>query len=200
MMKHVTEQGPEPAWEVATLFPNQGDWTDADYCRLQTNRFVELSAGRIEVPPTPSESHQLIVLFLASALRRFANDRGIGKAVMGPLPVRLSANTIREPDIVFLRSENYRHRHGRYWTSADLIIEVVSEDDPARHYVKKRKDYASAGVSEYWIVDPEEGEIRVLKLVGKKYETHGVFRNGDRATSDLLEGFEVSVSEVFEAE
>ncbi len=31
-----------PAWEIATIFPNQGQWTEGDYLRLNTNRLVDL--------------------------------------------------------------------------------------------------------------------------------------------------------------
>ena len=81
----------------------------------------------------------------------------------------------------------------------DLVMEVVSEDDPERDYVKKREDYARGGVAEYWIVDPQRQEIAVLNLAGKRYETHGVFRPGEEASSRLLDGFSVPVKSVFDA-
>jgi len=37
---------PEPAWEIATLFPPQGAWSEGDYLTLDTNRLVELGNGR----------------------------------------------------------------------------------------------------------------------------------------------------------
>src|SRR5687767_15399448 len=54
----------EPAWEIATIFPLQGAWSEADYLSLNTNHLVEFSHGRVEVLPMPTQSHQLIVLFL----------------------------------------------------------------------------------------------------------------------------------------
>ena len=42
-----------------------------------------------------------------------------------------------------------------HWTGADLVIEVVSPDDPDLDLVVKRQEYAQAGIPEYWIVDPE---------------------------------------------
>jgi hypothetical protein len=46
----------EPAWEVATFFPMQGDWTEADYFALERNSgnwMIELNNGRLEFPPMP---------------------------------------------------------------------------------------------------------------------------------------------------
>jgi len=91
-------------------------------------------------------------------------------------------------------------RQNRFWLGADLVVEVVSEDDPERDTKVKRADYASAGIPEYWIVNPLEKTITVLVLEGEMYSEHGVFRRGDRARSKLLEGFVVSVDEVLDAE
>ena len=41
--------------------------------------------------------------------------------------------------------------------------------------------------------------ITVLKLVGEGYAEHGVFGRGDHASGVLLRGFEVDVSDVFNA-
>ncbi len=42
---------PEPAWEVAHLFPAQGHWSEEEYLALNTNRLVEFDQGVIEVLP-----------------------------------------------------------------------------------------------------------------------------------------------------
>ena len=58
---------------------------------------------------------------------------------------------------------------------------------------------ARAGISEYWIVDPQKRRILVLVLRDKTYRQHGSFGPGSRAASALLEGFSVSVDDVFAA-
>ncbi len=90
----------------------------------------------------------------------------------------------------------------RYPEGADLAMEVVSEGEEDRHrdLVIKRQEYATAGITEYWIVDPREPRITVLTLEGQAYRVHGIFTPGERATSILLPGFEVDVEAVFNAE
>ena len=73
-------------------------------------------------------------------------------------------------------------------------MEVVSEDDPGRDLDTKRGEYAQAGIPEYWIVDPQQQRIIVLRLDGDRYLEHGTFGPGQRATSHLLPGFDVDVS------
>ncbi len=44
-----TTRKPEPTYAVAELFPPQGQWTEAEYLALNTNRLIELSDGKLEV-------------------------------------------------------------------------------------------------------------------------------------------------------
>ncbi len=94
----------EPAWEIAQLFPRQGEWTEADYFMLQTNHLVELSEGSLEVLPMPTHAHQMIVALLYGLLKAFvdANDPG-GVVLFAPLWIRLRPGKIREPDLVYMR-------------------------------------------------------------------------------------------------
>jgi Uma2 family endonuclease len=78
-------------------------------------------------------------------------------------------------------------------------VEIVSPDRPERDTEENPVDYAEAGIPEYWIVNPLDQTITVLSLNGAAYATHSVFGRGDLATSALLEGFAVSVAQVFDA-
>ncbi|MGD0093585.1 MAG: Uma2 family endonuclease [Planctomycetota bacterium] len=199
-----TKPGPskrgQPAWEIAELFPVQGDWSEEEYLDLDTNRLVELTDGFIEVLPMPTVPHQFIVAFLFKALDAFVSARMAGKVLMSGLRVRLRSGKFREPDVVFLPA-GHDGQSDQYWSGVDLVMEVVSEGGRTRDLVQKRKDYALAGVREYWIVDPRKEEITVLKLVkgSKRYVKHGVFKSGSVAASALLNGFAVDVAAVFAA-
>jgi Uma2 family endonuclease len=188
----------EPTWEMARFFPHQGDWTVEEYLRLNTNHLVEFTDGLLEFLPLPTEVHQFILLFLFDALRSFVQRRKLGIVLPSPLRVRLGAGRFREPDVVFM-SNDHVARHNKYWEGADLVMEIVSPDDPKRDRVQKRQEYAAAGILEYWIVDPQRRQITVLALSGKSYAEHGVFEPGQNATSALLKGFRVGVSAVFKA-
>ena len=65
------------------------------------------------------------------------------------------------------RACRYDPRRGNdFWTGADLVVEVVSPDDPSRDTQDKRLDYAEAGIPEYWIVNPLDETVTVLVLWG----------------------------------
>ncbi len=188
----------EPAWEVALLFPAQGAWSEDDYLYLDTNHLVEFSDGHIEVLPMPSDRHQAIVGFLYVLLLHLAEAMG-GTVRMAPLRLRLRPGKIREPDVIFVATAADPRRQNAYWTGADLVIEVVSPDDPQRDLVTKRGEYAQAGIPEYWIVDPQAETITVLRLEETSYVEHGVFRRGEIATSAHYADLQAPVSDVLDA-
>lgn len=193
----VSQRG-EPAWEVALLFPPQGEWTESAYLALDTNRLIELSDGCLEFLPMPTVFHQLIVNFLHRSLQAYVAAHASGFVLFAPLPVRLGPGKFREPDIVYVRRERVPNLRGQP-QGADLAMEVVSEgaENRKRDLEIKRQEYAQAGISEYWIVDPQEQRITVLTLDGQSYRVHGEFVPGMQATSVLLPGLSVDVKAVF---
>ena len=188
---------PELTWEIAQLFPAQGHWSEEEYLALDTNHLIELSHGQLEVLPMPTQSHQLLVIALFELLRNFVRKEELGTVLLAPMRVQLWPGKFREPDILFMTAQNDDRRSDRFWEGADLVMEVVSPDGPERDKVIKRREYAQAGIPEYWIVDPADLSITVLTLQGQEYALHGEFGSGETATSVLLDRFTVEVAAVF---
>lgn len=178
----------------------QGTWTEEQYIRLtdRTNRLIEFVNGSIEVLPMPTDKHQNIAGFLFLALHTFLQSRG-GKVQIAALRLMLPEGTYREPDLLVLLDANDPRRQNASWLGADLVMEIVSPDDPKRDKVDKRLDYAHAGIPEYWIIDPREETVTVLALEGAEYADYGVFRRGETATSAILKGFAVEVNATLDA-
>lgn len=189
----------EPAWEVSQFFPLQGQWSEADYFRIHTNQMAELVDGRLEILPMPTWLHQLIVDFLLTEIKRFLLIHNTGGVVLfAPLPAKLFAGTVREPDLLYVRSENIPTDLSGYPEKVDLAVEVVSEgaDARKRDYIDKRLDYAKAGISEYWIVDPEQSILTVLTLDGSEYRVFEECRAGETARSLLLDGLSINIDDI----
>jgi Uma2 family endonuclease len=184
-------------------FPPQGAWTEEDFFALdrQSNRLKELVEGYLEILPIPIPYHQDVLIFLFDLLRDYlksVDDKG--RFYLAPCPVRFSTRLIREPDIFYVNEQQLMLLDS-YFTEVDFIMEIVSggREDRKRDLVTKPKDYAKAGVKEYWIVDPKTSTIHVLTLnkATKRYRRHGKFTLGQTATSKMFKGFSVAVSEVF---
>jgi Uma2 family endonuclease len=186
----------EPVWDIARLYPNQGCWSEWEYFDLNTNQRVEFSHGYIEFLPMPTVLHQRIIRFLFQALNAIVTAGDLGEILFAGTRVRLWDGKFREPDVVFMTTEHRSRITKDYWDGADMVMEVVSDSPSDRHRdpVEKRGEYARAGIPEYWIVDPQEGQITVLTLEGDESAVHGTFARGERATSKLLPGFSVDVT------
>ena len=182
------------------LLPEQGDWEDTEYLWFtdHSKRLIEYANGEIEVLPMPTATHQWIVFFLGRRFFDALAPHG-GIALLAPLRLRLGERQFREPDLLALLDRHDPRYGDRYWHGADLVLEVVSPDDPGRDLVTKRREYAEAGIPEYWIVNPLDRTVTVLALPSgiDTYSEHGVFRAGGTATSPLLPGFVVVVEEIF---
>ncbi|MCA9268544.1 MAG: Uma2 family endonuclease [Planctomycetales bacterium] len=192
----------DPPWEIATLFPNQGYWSEQEYLALGANRRIEFADGQLEFPPMPTKTHQLIVGFLYRAIFGFVAGAGLGDVFLAGYRVKVLPGRFREPDVVVVLTRNTPAAHERFTESADLVVEVVSEDDPARDLETKRTEYAQAGIPEYWIVDPRDRSITVLTLPdgAQEYTEAGRYTEGEEAASPLLAGLAVSVALTFDQE
>ncbi len=182
------------------VLPRQGAWSDREYLWLtdHTNRLIEFADGTVQELPMPTDTHQAVLLSLYLLFRDYLEPRG-GVARVAALRLRVREGVFREPDVLLLRDRSDRRRQDRFWLGADLVVEVVSPDDPNRDLVEKRADYAAAGIAEYWIADPRDETITVLALEGNAYVEHGAFARGAAATSPLLAGFAADVDAVFDA-
>ena len=178
----------------------QGCWSDDDYLWLtdRTRRLVELTDGYVEILPMPSRGHQRILAFLYSAFHAFLQPLG-GEALFAPLRLRIRPGKFREPDLLLVRDARDARSGDRFWTGADVVVEVVSPDRPERDLVHKRDDYAEAGIPEYWIVDPEMETVTVFKLEDDGYVESGAYDRHARARSLVLPDFGLAVGDVFDA-
>jgi Uma2 family endonuclease len=79
-----------------------------------------------------------------------------------------------------------------------LVVEVVSPGytNRTRDYRYKHTEYAGRGISEYWIVDPEERKVTVCKWVEGQYED-AVFNESDRIQSEVISPWTLTPAQIF---
>ena len=183
---------------VLELLPQQGDLREEDYLWLtdHARRPIEFVDGSIEVLPMPTRSHQVLLKFLLRLFEAAIEPAG-GIVLFAPLRLRLRPGKFREPDLLLLLNATDPRNGERYWTGADLVLEIVSPDNPERDLVEKRREYAEAGIREYWIVKPLDRSVTVLTLAGDTYQQHGRFTIGTTATSALAPQLAVSIGDLF---
>ena len=188
----------EPAWEIARLFPLQGEWSEDDYLNLPDNSRIELVNGRLVFIPMPTISHQIIIAFLYRLLSAYLIETQPEALVLfTSVPVRLAKDLMREPDILVVLKGLASQKEDKFVERPDMVIEVLSPSNRENDLIDKRVEYAVAKIPEYWIVDPLGKTMTVLTLRKGQYREHGVFAAGTNATSKLLPGFAVNVDDLW---
>lgn len=191
--------GPELVRTPGARESAAGSCNEQEYLALPGNGRVELVDGAVRVLPPPTDVHQATAAFLFASLHVFVAAHELGKVRMAPLRLRLGPGSFRVPDVMYLGRDREHLRGVQYWGGADLVMEVVSDDERERAIAARREEYARAGVDEHWTIDVREQRIVVLRRDGQHYVEHGTFARGQQAASVCLPGFTIAVCDVFGA-
>jgi Uma2 family endonuclease len=163
---------------------------------------IEFTDATFEFLPPPTTYHQTVSQTLFLVFHTLMQRVG-GDVYFAALRLQIRPGTFREPDLLLVLDKSDPRAQNEFWLGADLVVEIVSPDHPERDTEQKRREYAEAGIAEYWVVNPInqlDQTITVLTLDGTSYREHGVFHRGQQAASKLLADFAISVDEVFDAQ
>ena len=69
-----------------------------------------------------------------------------------------------------------------------------------RDYERKRAEYAARGIAEYWVIDPIQQVVTVLRLEDGQYVEVGVFRDGEAMMSPMFSQLSLTVQQIFSGE
>ena len=153
---------------AAYTVKRQGEYTVEDYYALPDEQRAELIDGRMYMMAPPSRKHQRISTRLVSIIDRYIEEhKGKCEVYAAPFAVYLDerSNTYVEPDISVICDPDKLDDRGCKG-APDWIIEIVSPASKKMDYLLKLLKYRSAGVKEYWIVDPEKNRVIVYNFTG----------------------------------
>lgn len=160
-------------------------------------RFYELVEGRI-VAMTPADSfHSAVAMRIGRLLDSFIDDSGIGMVTGEQGGYRLAADpdTVRAPDVAFIRAERLSRRIGAYIDGApDLVVEVMSPTDSAVELSEKIDAYFAAGTRLLWVVYPRQRRIVVYDA---PLQSHILTEADTLDGGEVLPGFSTPVSKIF---
>jgi Uma2 family endonuclease len=122
--------------------------------------------GEVILMSPVSKQHQFLVSFLSALIQLWVEDRQLGLVLTAPFQMKLSFRPSgREPDVLFITRQRQNLLKKNYLDgSADLAVEVVSQDSRSRDRKDKYHEYEQAGVREYWIVDPIRKQAEFYRL------------------------------------
>ena len=185
-------------------------WYENPYPDIDVS--YEWNNGRLEAKPLPNEPQLDLYNWFLDLLRRFVSTHAIAKlinletgfvlTIEDPEEPSGQREAVRKPDIGVILNSNpvswggvdQRHFEG----VCDMVVEAVSDSTPAevlRDTEEKRRDYALAGVKEYYILDPSGEHMRFYRLIPEgRYEEMQPDAEGVIG-SDVLPGLQFRVED-----
>ena len=146
--------------------PQERIYTTDDIYNLPDGERAELIDGQIYYMAPPTRRHQLIAGNLFTIINTYIKSRGGScEPYIAPFAVFLNADDKNyvEPDISVICDKSKLTDKGCNG-APDWIIEIVSSGSRRMDYYTKLFKYRTAGVREYWIVDPSKNLIIVYNF------------------------------------
>lgn len=148
----------------------ENTYTIKDIYALPDGQRAELIDGQIYDMAPPNTRHQMLVSELNITIGNYIRSKG-GNCRIFPAPFAVFLNkddrNYVEPDISIICDKEKLNDKGCNG-APDWIIEIVSPSTERIDYGIKLFKYRSAGVREYWIVNPRTRIINVYDLENEK--------------------------------
>lgn len=122
----------------------------------------ELVRGDLFVTPPPNEDHETILSRLTRVLDPYVAAHGLGMVYHPRSVMRFEGSEV-EPDLMVRQPRTVTEKDWDDAPTPILVVEVLSGSTRRRDHLQKRELYLDAGVAEYWIVDPEVRNVRVVR-------------------------------------
>ena len=180
----------------------------ADYLTWQLSEMVELLKGKIsQMAPAPNVSHQRVSIRLSGNLYDYFKHKKC-EVFAAPFDVRLydrkksilanqDIQTVVQPDLCVICNPDFLDIQGCNG-APDWIIEILSKGNSKREMQIKYELYREAGVSEYWIVYPNDCAIHQFVLnENGRYDLLNMFTDDDVATPHLFPELIVKLEDIF---
>ena len=157
----------EPGISEAFRIPVKEKYTISDLEGFPEGIRAEILDGELFVyNEAPTLDHQDIVMELAAQTYNFIRENhGKCKPFVAPADVKLipdSDENMVEPDFFVVCDPKKLETRKRVIGAPDWVVEVLSPSTGKRDMIRKKTKYRSAGVREYWVIDPDSETITVF--------------------------------------
>lgn len=172
------------------LSRQNNQYTIDDIYALPDGQRAELIDGQMYMMAPPTRRHQQILLSLSRWIADYIDKKeGSCEVDIAPFAVFLNADDRNyvEPDISVICSPEKLSDKGCHG-APDWIIEIVSPGSRRTDYFTKLFKYRTAGVREYWIVDPDKNRILIYNF---ESEDTGDYTFSDSVKAGIYEDLEI---------
>ena len=170
-------------------------YTIEDIYNLLQGKRAELIDGEIYMMESPSTIHQRLVMALSNRIYNYIDSKqGSCEVFLSPFAVFLNADNeiYLEPDISVICDKSKITDEGCKG-APDWVIEIVSQSSKRMDYYIKLFRYRTAGVKEYWVVDPEKNHVIVYDF---EHDEVMDYTFSDKVKAGIYEDLEIDFSEI----
>lgn len=170
-------------------------YTIDDIYDLPDGERAELIDGQIYYMAPPGRKHQRLTIELSTLINNYIkSNNGSCEVDIAPFAVFLNADDRNyvEPDISVICDSNKLNDNGCVG-APDWIIEIVSPGSRRMDYFTKLFKYRTAGVREYWIVDPDKNRAMVYTFAN---DNMSEYTFTDNIPVGIYSGFSINLSKL----
>lgn len=176
----------------------------AEYQKFPPEERWELIDGNAyNMSPAPTPKHQDLVGQLYRKFSDYLEDSTC-RVFIAPFDVRLLTDhkkdeeirNVVQPNVTIICDPDKLDDHGCQG-SPDLIVEVLSPATAKKDRFEKKRLYRDAQVREYWIVDPTNETVEVLRLEGSDYIESGVYSREDSVSVGIFDDLTIDLRRIF---
>lgn len=176
--------------------PQESKCTIEDIYALPDGQRAELIDGQMYDVAPPNTIHQRISYALGRKISDYIDrKKGTCEVFLAPFAVFLNedAHNYVEPDISVICDKNKIREEGCHG-APDWVIEVVSPGTARVDYGRKLFKYRSAGVREYWIVNPLNQAVNVYDFI--REEGTGQYTFDNEIVSVIFQELEIKIADL----
>lgn len=152
----------------------QDIYTVDDIYALPDGERAELIDGQIYYMTPPGTKHQRMLNYISTEINLYIrSNHGSCEVFPAPFAVFLNEDgrNYVEPDISVICDPSRLDEKGCHG-APDWVIEIVSPGSKVMDYFTKLFQYRTAGVREYWIVDPGKEQVIVYQFEKETMEEY----------------------------
>jgi Uma2 family endonuclease len=159
---------------------------------------AEFINGEVVVHSPCKVRHFETVASLSRLMGVYVDIRMTGLLATENAMITLSRNYY-QPDIIYYKKEKRQKLapDQMLCPAPDLVVEILSPSTARNDRGVKFEDYATHGIGEYWIVDPETEVVEQYLLEGDAYALKIKATDG-HISSRVIEGFEIPIRAIFD--
>lgn len=180
-----------------------------DRKKVSYEEFLEISAkseehyeyidGEIYLLASPKTRHQRILMKMSNVFYNWSMGKKC-TPMFAPYDIKLQRNewnkNVVQPDLMVICDLDEKLGEDDYYNGVPtLAVEIISASTRSKDYVKKLDLYMCCGVSEYWIVNPDNKEVQIYLFKDGDILKNKTFNFCDEIESFYFEGLTLSLSE-----